>query len=148
LRREEYERLAYLELSGCEVQGCFLPDFRDHRSLYDYERLAKVSGISTLSQTRWKATFPQLAPLATLELMNEERVSKPVGALLAMGMQPMRCPVFLIAGPYLHVHPLAETLDAFIGGESRRPSARAALYPFEVSTRPQFRWLAEPPTSS
>ena len=144
LRREQYERLTYLHIWACEIDGCFLPNFRDHRSLYNFERLAKVSGIPNLSRQRWNSTIPQLAPLATLEGSVEEGSCAPVGALLAMGMQPMPCPVFLIVGPSLRVHPLAETLDAFIGGESRRPSARGALYPFEVSAKPRFRWAPEP----
>ena len=118
LEREQYEHLEYLHIFSRCFEGWFLPNFCDHRSLYDMERLGRVSGVRNLTRGGWQLTFPNLAPLAILETVLEETGTREAGGLLAMGLQPRPCAVFLVNELGRRCIPVANTLDAFIRGRS------------------------------
>jgi hypothetical protein len=99
--------------------------------------------VTDLSQRAWNESFPNLAPLATLETIQHERKRLAAGGLLAMGLQPGPCAVYLVTHLGRDALPVAKTLDAFIRGrlwtaDDRFPPTSPGLI------RLAFRWSERP----
>jgi hypothetical protein len=113
-----FARLGLLQLTEGFVRGTFELDFIDPR-LIEFDRLADDLELD-IDLARWKATYREFVPVATLRSVYAERRSdnvRGVRAFLVMGTI-VSCPILLWHWDGPRLYPIAVSLDDFVRGQA------------------------------
>lgn len=124
LQTGEHRRYRRLQLDEGYLRGTFLLDFAAP-ALLDLQKLGAEQGIASLmwddgATARWREAYPDWVPLSTLtdpELYAPDAdESYVVESFLVVNVCDPACPVALWDPDHDRLHPLADSLDDFLGG--------------------------------